>query len=42
MKCLGCNIETHEDEMVGPLCDGCAENEDMFKNSDDPHGKDWR
>ena len=42
MKCLGCKIETHEDDMSGPLCDGCAENEDMFKNSDDPHGKDWQ
>jgi len=46
--CPGCKLEI--DESIDPLtvyngkimCEGCAENSDMFDNTNDPHGRDWR
>ena len=45
VKCPSCEIETEYESMIDyngkRMCEGCAENQDMFDNTDDPHGKNW-
>lgn len=43
--CPSCKDQVPIEDMTEyrnkPMCEGCAETNDMFDNSDDPHGKNW-
>ena len=45
MICPGCKQEIPKEDIEvykgEEMCPGCAENADMFENSDDPTGRNW-